>query len=139
MQRSVTQAIMWLPLISQTFRCPRLASSTSFSQSSSITNGGLFLLVSYDVLWPCSGSRTVTVLSLCHLIDTLLLVTCTHNMTINQVTDSSSPQPCAPAYVSCEPHKGGTQGLGNATSHMCQTIIIIIIFSYALFLSIYQT
>lgn len=76
-----------------------------------ITSEGLFLSVSYDVLWPCSGSRTVTVLSLCHLIDTPFLVTCTDTaclsvcvcvhpyMTINQV-NNSSPQPCAPAYVS---------------------------------------
>lgn len=40
------------------------------SASPVITSEGLFLSVSYDVLWPCSGSRTVTVLSLCHPIDT---------------------------------------------------------------------
>lgn len=103
-QRSVTQAIMWLPLISQTFPCPRQAPSTSSSQSPSypaITSGELFLLLSYDVLWPCSGSRTGTVLSLCHLIDTLLLVTCAYTETINRVTGSTSPRPCAPAYGGC--------------------------------------
>ena len=40
------------------------------SASPVITSEGLFPSVSYDVLWPCSGSRTGTVLSLCHLIDT---------------------------------------------------------------------
>lgn len=76
-------------ILSQTFWCPRLPFSPSVSNA--ITSGGLFLLVSYDVLWPCSGSRTVTVLSLRHLIDTPLVVTCTHTVIINQVTDSTSP------------------------------------------------
>jgi len=90
-----------------------------------ITSGGLFLLVSYDVLWPCSGSRTVTVLSLCHLIDTVLLVTCIHTMTINQVTDRTSPWPCAPAYsmsLVCYTKSAHT---GNAPSCLCQTIIVV--------------
>lgn len=70
-----------------------------------ITSTWLFLSVSYDVLWPCSGSRTVTVLSLRHLIDTLFPVTCAHTppvcvrpcIAINQV-NNSSPQPYAAAY-----------------------------------------
>lgn len=96
------------------------------SLSSTITSGGLLLSVSYDVLWPRSGSRTVTVLSLCHLIDMPLLVTCTHTMTINQVTDSTSPQPCAPASVSSVLHGGCTHFFGNATSHQCLTVVIFI-------------
>lgn len=112
LQWSVTQAIMWLPLVFQTFPCPRLASAVSFSQSPSyptITSKELFLLLSYDVLWPCSGSRTGTVLSLCHLIDTLLLVTCAYIETINQVTGSTSPGACAPANVSDGLYKGCTR------------------------------
>ncbi|MEQ2307407.1 hypothetical protein AMECASPLE_017956 [Ameca splendens] len=102
---------MWLPLVSQTFPCPHLASSMSFSQSPSyptITSGELFLLVSYDVLWPCSGSRTGTVLSLRHLIDTLLPVTCAYTETMNQVIGSSSlvlllmsPAGCTKVPLAC--------------------------------------
>lgn len=95
-----------------------------------ITSTWLFLSVSYDVLWPCSGSRTVTVLSLRHLIDTLFPVTCAHTppvcvcarpcITINQVSNSS-PQPYAAAYCrSCT--KGCTHSFQIATSHMIQNI-----------------
>lgn len=68
---------------SQTFGCPCLSSSTVPPPSPLITSRGLFLPVSYDVLWPCSGSQTVTLLSLCHLINTPFLVTwrCTHTHT----------------------------------------------------------
>lgn len=95
-----------------------------------ITSTWLFLSVSYDVLWPCSGSRTVTVLSLCHLIDTLFPVTCAHTppvcarpcIAINQV-NNSSPQPYAAAYCrSCA--KGCTHSFQNGTSHLIQNISV---------------
>lgn len=47
---------------SQTPQCPRPRLTASFRWLA-ITSARLFLLLSYDVLWPCSGSRTVTVLS----------------------------------------------------------------------------
>lgn len=98
-QWSGTRPIMWLPPVSQTFPWPRLASSPQPRSYPAITSAELFLLLSYDVLWRCSGSRTGTLLSLCHLIDTLLRVTCACAETRKRVTGSTSPRPCAAAYV----------------------------------------
>lgn len=47
---------------SQTPPCPRPRLTASLGWLA-ITSARLFLPLSYDVLWPCSGSRTVTVLS----------------------------------------------------------------------------
>lgn len=45
-----------LPHFSQTPQCPHLYLTVSVFDSPGLTSGGLFPPVSYDVLWPCSGS-----------------------------------------------------------------------------------
>lgn len=73
---------------SQTLQCPCPRLSASFCWLA-ITSARLFLPVSYDVLWPCSGSRTVTVLSPPrHLIDTLFPVTCAHSAELQCVCNA---------------------------------------------------
>lgn len=76
---SVKQTIMWLTLsFSSDPTVPSFESHCVFLASLSLLlSQGLFLSVSYDVLRSWSGSRTVTLLSLCHLICAPFLVTWT--------------------------------------------------------------